>query len=637
MKKDQQQTVVFDTSAISDKEQLPIEHLGFSDKMTVTLLKAGYKTLGDLVKMNRRKAGEQGIKGRGLGSVRETLAKYGMKMNADKAMSFSPVVQGSNDEEVPEWVDNDMIGADLVSDLPEEVRRAQADMVKNNQRLVYKIAKRYYWFCEGGSSSDSDQALEIYDLFQAGRIGLWAATQKFDPSLGFKFSTYAVWWIRQAISREVKNGGRIRIPIHMRDLINRYMAFEAAQHDGLSLSDSKEELRLQMELNLKAFEKLEHAVRLQRGRKVSLTQSIGLAENDGGRTMSDILWSPSGQTDVVVGAGEFAAHQEEVDTEVVMQRIVGSVMDRCAFNGREREVIIRRFALFNGQEETLEEVGQHFGITRERVRQIEVVGLNKLRNLNLWTQYSGFILDCFGDTLSEEQISYFMANEANSEAELLAKQELRKRLGLDDHRETNEQKVRVAVSIETRVRNSYILLESEETVLAKLNGWFGNQKQSIEQVAQDMGVSVEHIRQTELKVIKKLGSLGIKLEGTSLPVVEEVVDDRPLDPQAVLEAVCEYFSVRKVQFAGWYAKSRTATYEFIVLIGLLEAKTEASDEEIARLLNYKMVTRHFHRQHNNGSLRFWAELNDRDVNTDVVNVITLAKQKRLRSAEVANA
>ncbi len=628
--------MVFDTSAISDKEQLPIEHLGFSDRVAMSLLKAGYKTLGDLVKLQPSKAFNQGIKGRALGSIRETLAKYGLKLDADKATSFSPNTAKSSDgEEVPDWVDNDTFGADLVSDLPEEVRRAQAAMVKNNQRLVYKIAKRYYWMCEG-MSKNSDNALKIEDLFQVGRMGLWTATQKFDPSRGFKFSTYATWWIRQAISREIYNGGQIRIPVHMGEVISRYMALEAAQHEGLNLSDSKEELRLQMELNLKDFEKLEQAVRLKRSRKVSLTQPIGRDE-DGGRTLADVMWSPSGQAEVVIGAGEFAGHQEETDKETMLQRIVGFVMDRCAFIGREREVIIRRFGLFNGPEETLEEVGQHFGFSRERARQIEVAGLNKLRNLNLWKRYSGFILDCFGGTLDEEQASYFLAHEVISEGELLAKKDLRKRLGLDDHRETEEQEVRVAVPIETRVRNSFILLESEETILAKLNGWFGNPKQSIEQVAENMGVSVERIRQTELKAIKKLDSLGIMLEGTPLPVVEEVVDDQPLDPQAVLEAVCEHFGVRKVQFAGWYAKSRTATYEFVVLMGLLDAKTEATAEEIAKLLDYKLVTRHFYRQYGKGNAKFWAESRKRDVDVDVANVIKLAKQKRLRSAEVANA
>lgn len=259
-----------------------------------------------------------------------------------------------------------------------EGKMAHNRLTQSNLRLVVSVAKRYI-----------GRGLNFLDLIQEGNLGLLRAVDKFDHTLGFKFSTYATWWIRQAISRAIADQARtIRIPVHMVETINRQSRIQRTLQQELGREPTFEEIALEMdfvepedqnkvrrairtssELDPDVRRRLERAAakvqRIQRLSQdpLSLSTPVGTEENS---SLGDFI-----RDDSAPGPVDSASRR-------LLQEQMGEILDQLG--DREREVLVMRFGLKDGITRTLEDVGRQFNVTRERVRQIEAKALRKLRH-----------------------------------------------------------------------------------------------------------------------------------------------------------------------------------------------------------------------------------------------------------------
>ena len=228
------------------------------------------------------------------------------------------------------------------------VSEAKNELITRNLRLVVNVAKNYI-----------GRGLSLLDLIQEGNIGLMKAIDKFDYKMGFKFSTYATWWIRQAVSRAVADQGRtIRVPVHMGDQLNRMRRVQLKLLQELGRDPKIEELAEGMETTP---EKVENLLEISR-RPVSLETPI---DDDGDSTFGDFVEDTNS-----------LAPAEEVTTHLLQEQLQ-QALDKLP--PREAQILRLRYGLADGRVYTLEEVGQTIGVTRERVRQLEAQALNRLR------------------------------------------------------------------------------------------------------------------------------------------------------------------------------------------------------------------------------------------------------------------
>ena len=344
---------VDDVAAALDRSELPADAL---ERVARILAEQGVEVLesrADVEELQRAGAEDAG---RRAAATSDLVRIYLREIGRVPLLTAEDEVELAKSIEAGLFAEEKAAGAAVLSlserlDLQQLARdgaRAKQRLIEANLRLVVSIAKRYV-----------GRGMLFLDLIQEGNLGLIRAVEKFDYTKGYKFSTYATWWIRQAITRAIADQARtIRIPVHMVETINKLIRVQRQLHQDLGREPLPEEIGLEMGLSA------DRVVEIQRiaQEPVSLQSPIGEEDSDLGDFIEDA------DAVVPIEAAAFILLQDQ------LEGILSTLSER------EQRIIQLRFGLADGHPRTLEEVGREFGVTRERIRQIESKTLAKLRH-----------------------------------------------------------------------------------------------------------------------------------------------------------------------------------------------------------------------------------------------------------------
>jgi RNA polymerase primary sigma factor len=232
-------------------------------------------------------------------------------------------------------------------------RLAREKVIKSNLKLVVKIAKQYSYF-----------GIQLIDLIEEGNMGLMKAIEKFKPYMGFRFSTYATWWIKQSINRAIANQkNTIRIPIHILEIYHKYLKYIEKELRQKNLYPTKEEIAKKLKIDPLKLDEILNIVKIPK----SLDMEYENEESDSGRTLKDIIENTA-----------FDKPDENFLNKERKEKILELLSN---LKPKEQQVIIYRFGLKDDTVLTLEEIGKILNLTRERVRQIEITAIKKLKSL----------------------------------------------------------------------------------------------------------------------------------------------------------------------------------------------------------------------------------------------------------------
>jgi RNA polymerase primary sigma factor len=310
---------------------------------------------GLMARRRRRRSERMNASGVDTGSTADTVRMYLREigrvdlLTPDDERRLAQAIEEGNQAALQMDKPNDAIEHRRLLRTVQTGQRAKSELIQANLRLVVSIAKRY-----------SGRGMLFLDLIQEGNLGLMRAVDKFDHTKGFKFSTYATWWIRQAITRSIADQARtIRIPVHMVESMNRVLRMQRQMHQELEREPTLDELAERCGLHP---DRIREILRISLD-PLSLDSPVG-EEDDS--NLTDFI------EDLTVDAPADMATKRMLAQAV--EEALGELTDR------EQEIVRMRFGLDDGQARTLEDVGKEFGVTRERIRQIEAKTLAKLRH-----------------------------------------------------------------------------------------------------------------------------------------------------------------------------------------------------------------------------------------------------------------